>query len=200
MKKALGKRERNRLERRGQILETARAVFCEDGYAATTMSGIASKLGGSKATLWSYFSSKEELFEAAVEALINEFQSELWALLPESSRSRNDLKNFCVSFVKALSREDIVALYRLVLGEGGRFPELGRLFYEKGPKRMQSRVAEYLIVDMPDEQAQLLAKIITAALVGYRNEAIFQGRAYRREATVDFVDKLLASLPIDLPD
>ena len=45
-------------------MSVAREVFFEHGYSATSMSAIAARLGGSKGTLYNYFRSKEELFEA----------------------------------------------------------------------------------------------------------------------------------------
>jgi hypothetical protein len=36
------------------------------------------------------------------------------------------------------------AIYRIVVGESGRFPELGRVFYENGPRRVLERFADYL--------------------------------------------------------
>src|SRR5579863_8801536 len=50
--------------KRRAIMQVARAAFLARGYAATSMSEIAAKLGGSKGTLYNYFRSKEELFEA----------------------------------------------------------------------------------------------------------------------------------------
>src|ERR1700721_3771942 len=55
-----------REEPRESILKVAREVFFENGYAATSMSSIAARLGGSKGTLYNYFKNKEELFEAQV--------------------------------------------------------------------------------------------------------------------------------------
>ena len=54
-------------EKREHILKVAYAAFLGEGYAATSMSSIAAKVGGSKATLYNYFSSKEELFAAVIE-------------------------------------------------------------------------------------------------------------------------------------
>src|SRR5262245_55550788 len=62
----IGKTESQRLEKRAQIIAIARQHFFEHGYDNTTMSAIAAQLGGSKRTLWSYFSDKEELFTAMV--------------------------------------------------------------------------------------------------------------------------------------
>ena len=53
--------------RRQAILDIARESFVTDGFAATSMSAIAAKLGGSKGTLYNYFRSKEELFEAIMQ-------------------------------------------------------------------------------------------------------------------------------------
>jgi AcrR family transcriptional regulator len=50
-----------------RIVETACALFREKGYRHTTMNEIASKLGMSKAALYTYFEDKEALFRAAYE-------------------------------------------------------------------------------------------------------------------------------------
>ncbi len=52
--------------RRNVILEAAVALFKELGYERTSMNELAKRLGGSKATLYGYFASKEELFRAVV--------------------------------------------------------------------------------------------------------------------------------------
>ncbi len=54
-------------EKREAILRIAYQAFLTDGYAATSMSEIARQVGGSKATLYNYFCSKEELFTAVVD-------------------------------------------------------------------------------------------------------------------------------------
>src|SRR5262245_46611359 len=56
----------DRLKRR-QILEGARHMFLAQGFDAASMGAIARQAGVSKGTLYVYFKSKEELFEAIVE-------------------------------------------------------------------------------------------------------------------------------------
>jgi AcrR family transcriptional regulator len=53
--------------RRKAILEVAAEMFIEHGYERTSMSMIAEQLGGSKATLYNYFKSKDELFLAVLD-------------------------------------------------------------------------------------------------------------------------------------
>jgi AcrR family transcriptional regulator len=63
----IGKRQLNKARKREAIVQVATRAFLENGYAATSMSAIADELGGSKATLWAHFSSKEELFAAVID-------------------------------------------------------------------------------------------------------------------------------------
>src|SRR6185295_3360606 len=51
-------------ERQQQILDAAAAVIIRLGYNKTTMSDIAEEAGASRRTVYLYFKSKEELFEA----------------------------------------------------------------------------------------------------------------------------------------
>src|SRR3546814_1098206 len=83
----INRREERKTQRRASILEVARRSFFEKGYAATTMSGIAATLGGSKSTLWRYFSSKEELFAAVLDDATAEFKRELGELRSEEHTS-----------------------------------------------------------------------------------------------------------------
>jgi len=59
-------------EKRQEILRIAARLFEELGYERTSMSMIASQVGGSKATLYGYFPSKEELLRAVLDHDVNE--------------------------------------------------------------------------------------------------------------------------------
>ena len=54
--------------RREAIVEAAATLFQEMGYERASMNELARRLGGSKATLYSYFPSKEALLVAVVKA------------------------------------------------------------------------------------------------------------------------------------
>ena len=71
-------------EKRREIVDVAAELFEKHGFDRTSMSMIAERLGGSKATLYGYFKSKEELLDAVLvydvteqaERLMNEFLSQ----------------------------------------------------------------------------------------------------------------------------
>ncbi len=131
--------------KRRAIIEVAREVFLAQGYAAASMSEIAARLGGSKGTLYNYFRSKEELFAALMNEICIAQAAIYFDPLPpigEGKSMRESLIDLGVSLLEFLQVDDIIAVHRLVVAEVGRFPELGRLFYETGPRRGEVRFTE----------------------------------------------------------
>lgn len=180
--KALGKREMNRQDRRMAILEVAGRTFLTNGYAATTMSGIAQALGGSKGTLWSYFRSKEELFEAVLDQVTTEYRAQLSTMLDPCGDLLSTLERFGMSYIRKVTSEEAIALHRLIQAEGERFPELGAIFYERATRQTQSLLADFLSGAMdrglmrrddPYYAARVLAALCTSGvhqrkLLGHR--------------------------------
>jgi len=106
---------------RSRILETARALFRENGFRQTTMDGIARKLGISKAALYTYFKDKEELFKAAYESSPRELERMIeWVMSKGETR-----KAFEAFFDEVMpGSEKSVALDFEVISEATRNPEL----------------------------------------------------------------------------
>lgn len=154
-------RETRREDRRDAILDVAKECFLAEGYGATSMSTIAARLGGSKATLYNYFRSKEELFDAFIRRSCERLSGALLAI-PEEGDLRERLTTHARTFLTMLLSPDAMAVHRLVVGEGERFPELGRVFYANGPKAVLSRTAEMLGALM-DEGALRVADPVVAA-------------------------------------
>ena len=138
------KREGRRDERRDGILDVARQCFLAEGYAATSMSTIAARLGGSKGTLYNYFKSKEELFEAVMQRQCGALAETLFDVAHDGDGPRERLEHFAQSFLKALLTPESLGIHRLVVSEAERRPELGQMFYDFGPKVVLAKVAAYL--------------------------------------------------------
>src|SRR5580698_823343 len=104
--------------RRRAILDVASEVFVAQGYAATSMSEIAAKVGGSKGTLYNYFRSKEELFAAFMQDTCNA-QTAIYfdPLTPigVGKSVRESLIELGVSLLQFLLIGDILAVHRLVV-------------------------------------------------------------------------------------
>ncbi|SBV34323.1 Transcriptional regulator, TetR family [uncultured Sphingopyxis sp.] len=130
--------------RRKAFVDAARELFFANGYAGTTMSSIASKVGGSKTTLWTYFPSKEELFEAVVDDIVEQYGQALAIDLPLDEPVPDVLRRFGNLLMTKLTATPILSLFRLVVGEAERFPHLAETFYERGPRRGKARAAEWV--------------------------------------------------------
>ncbi|MDB5720281.1 MAG: TetR/AcrR family transcriptional regulator [Alphaproteobacteria bacterium] len=177
MSGAPSRREIRRQDRRKAILLAARSSFMDNGYAATSMSAIAAELGGSKTTLWAYFPSKEELFSAVLEEEIGRFRAALLATLELHGSLEDTLTRFCTALLAKIGAPDSIRLHRIVAAEAGRFPELGRIFYERAPRQTQQRLAAFLDSAMqrgelrganPLLAAQQLLALLQARLYTFR--------------------------------
>lgn len=127
-----------------QVIEGARMVFLRDGFEGASVDEIAREAGVSKATLYSYFPDKRVLFievattECRRQADMHMAEVDLSeppsVLLPRAGRKILDfmLSDFGQS------------VYRIAVAESERFPELGRKFYDTGPKLVRERLAIYL--------------------------------------------------------
>ena len=156
------RREERRDERRDGILDVGRDCFLVDGYAATSMSSIAARLGGSKGTLYNYFKSKEELFEAVMQRQCGALAETLFDVTDDGEAPRERLEHFASAFLKLLLTPESLGMHRVVVGESGRFPELGRMFYDMGPKVILTKIASYLS-DLMDQGALRRADPFVAA-------------------------------------
>jgi TetR/AcrR family transcriptional repressor of mexJK operon len=186
-KPLLSRREARKLDRREAILEVAVDHFLQHGYAATTMSEIAAVIGGSKATLWSYFPSKEALFEAVLDRVTTLFRQQMIALLDPSSDLEAALRGFCRRFIEKVTSPDAVALYRLIIAEAGRFPEVGTIFYQRGPDTTLRFLAEFIGLGMargalrPGDPRQAATILIALSMSGCHQQLLF-GRIARVDA------------------
>lgn len=131
-------------------------MFFEEGYAAASMSMIAQRLGGSKATLYAYFKSKEELFRAIVVEQCNQVQDVLAAQYGDDD-VRRTLTNIGLKLLELLLDDSSVRTLRLLVEEGPRAPELVTSFMEAGPQLGEQRMAEFFAqaqargqLDIPD--------------------------------------------------
>lgn len=130
-------------ERRLAILDIAREAFLQDGYSGTSMSRIAALVGGSKATLYSYFPSKKDLFVAVIDRETTQLYDRIFNIKLTGGEPRAAITELVHRCLDALLSDIIVSGYRLIIAEAGRFPEIGRTTYELAVRRGLERIAHY---------------------------------------------------------
>lgn len=130
--------------RRSDILRIAGEVFLEQGYGAASMSAIAARVGGSKGTLYNHFRSKEALFGAFVTEACAAEAAHAFDFSDHDGKVEGALRRAGARFLRFVLSDRVIAVHRVVIAEGGRFPELGRNFYEVGPREGMARMAAFL--------------------------------------------------------
>ena len=150
-------------DRRVAMLAVARAAFLREGYAAASVSEIAAKVGGSKATLYSYFPSKRDLFVAVIEEEARLMLAPLFELSETQGDVRIVLQRIARRYLDVLLSEDAVAFYRLIVAESARFPEIGQAVYQIGVQRGFDRVAEYVVAAMERGELRRAEASVAAA-------------------------------------
>jgi TetR/AcrR family transcriptional regulator, mexJK operon transcriptional repressor len=131
--------------KRAAILDGARSVFLRRGFSAASMDEVATEAGVGKQTVYRHFGSKEALVTGLVEAMCASWDDMVAGLVTAGDQSlAGRLRTFGAQLVDALISPDALALYRAIVGEAGRHPRLGQIFYDAGPRRAREMVAELL--------------------------------------------------------
>jgi AcrR family transcriptional regulator len=129
--------------KRRQIMDGARAEFLTSGFDGASMNDIARSAGVSKGTLYVYFSSKEQLFEALIREERQQQAEQLCRVAFELGTPREVLTNFGCNLIEMMCRPETLAHLRTVIAVTAKFPQLGRAFFEAGPNYGATQMAAY---------------------------------------------------------
>jgi len=130
--------------RRESLLKAASAVFLESGYGGASIEEVVRRVGGSKASLYSYFGNKEGLFGDIVAAQCNEFMANLELPTAPDRAIEQTLTRVAHCFLTMFLDSERRELFRIIVAEAQRFPSLAQRFYENGPLRARRLLGDYL--------------------------------------------------------
>ena len=129
--------------KRRQIVDGARAVFLSAGFDGASMNDVARAAGVSKGTLYAYFSSKEEMFEAIIRGEYAQAAERLCVFKREGD-VKEMLTDFGIRLINRMTEPSHMALARVVVAAVEKFPNIGRAFFEAGPNFGATRLANEL--------------------------------------------------------
>ncbi len=127
-----------------QVLDAAATVFLEQGFGAASMDAVAQAAGVSKATVYAHFAGKDALFAAIVERACLRYAEILGSPDMGEADVAAVLRSVGSNFLGLLLRPQTLAIFRVVVAETPRFPSLGRVFFESGPRRVLERVEGFI--------------------------------------------------------
>ncbi len=196
-----------RSTKRGDVVEAAERLFLGNGYAGTSMEAVAREAGVIKQTVYRYYASKEALFGAVMTGICARIFPEDAPDLTDDEDIRTTLADFARKFIVLHRDPDTVSLFRVVMAEAHRFPELAQAFMGIGPDRFRGSLATYLrrraadgFMEVPNPEAaatyflgMLLTPFHTGLCLGIRATP----RKRETEAIIDEVlDIFLCAFPI----
>jgi TetR/AcrR family transcriptional repressor of mexJK operon len=177
------------MDRRQRYVEVALALFLEHGFNGVSMDQLVAAAGGSKATLYRYFDSKEALFAAIIDDIATASApavDEDWAAVP----LRTGLDQLVRATCAAALADSTIELLRLALGEYARFPDLARALYERGPGATYARLRRFLEVkrvagEIEVGDLQIAAEQLLGGVIGHQQLRTALGAGRATDAELD---------------
>ena len=132
---------------RTAVVDAARTLFLRNGYTNTTVEDIAALAGLTKRTVYNNYADKDALFTQIVVdtiAFAEEFARGLHAEFPPAitaAELRTALDDLGQRLALGIIRAEVIALRRLLIGEGRAFPALAREYFERAPGQVIDALA-----------------------------------------------------------
>ena len=189
--------------RRKAMIDAAYSLFIEKGYASVTVDDIIKVSGGSKSSLYKFFSSKEGILEEVVRSLGDQFLKEIKITVSSKRTPRESLSSIGSTIIKLALSENAINQQRLAVQNAKIFPELSKLWYDCGPKTTFDALADYLRKE--NEEGRLKIENPTRAALFFAGMLIFKdnmtmsigadppSRKEMEEIVADAVDVFLAA-------
>jgi AcrR family transcriptional regulator len=137
-------RARQLAARREQLICAAERLFLQHGFANTSVNAIVREAGGSLATLYAEFGSKEALFESVLSQRAPTFFPEEDHAASGETGVEEQLRALATHMLRRMLSDDGLAMYRIAVHEAPRFPALRRAMLEIGMPGLRDRTACYL--------------------------------------------------------
>jgi len=193
--------EKSRVQKKRQeILEAAIDAFRTEGYDASSMDRIAEHANASKRTVYNHFKSKEALFQAVVDQLIEEMSASKHIVFNPDVSLETQLSAFARAKAAVAENARWLALIRVVLGVFVREPALARHTMQRASESdatlvqwLKSACAHNLLqIDDVERAANLFWALASGALFWPQ---ILEGRlaqVKREQLIADIVQTFLA--------
>ena len=132
------------VEKAAVVLAGARSIFLAHGFSAATTDMIQQAAGVSKSTVYAHYANKEALFKAVIEAECETFLQRMRRIKLEPGHLREVLDALARAYLTIVLSPEALCLFRVVIAEAPRFPDLARHFYLIGPQTANTIVAAHL--------------------------------------------------------
>lgn len=182
-------------DKRQAIIDAASNAFLENGFQNTSMETISSKAGVAKQTLYNYFGNKDALFIAVVDQKCDYGDNSTMRSADLKSENVEEvLKKYAQNKLVDLVSSENTAMFRMMISEAIRFPNLGEMFFLAGLEKDRLLLVDFLTlqkeagnlnVDDPEQAALFFQGALNAY---FRPKFIMTGETPSKEAIQKYID------------
>jgi TetR/AcrR family transcriptional regulator, mexJK operon transcriptional repressor len=167
----VGKIEQNKEQKRRAILAAAKQQFLAEGYLSANMGKIAEQAQVTKQTVYRYFPSKIELFQATLRVMGDNTGEHFLEHL-KNPDAEEGLRRFALDFVHAHLSQDHLETYRLLIAESGKAPEMIESFFQVGPNETGATLARFFADRLKIQEPEQPIRLWIAMLLAFRDQVL----------------------------
>ena len=190
----LPKRRRRKAARPGEIIDAALDLFVAKGFAATRLEDVARHAGVAKGTVYLYFDSKENLFQAVVKEVILPELAKAEHMAAEYVGSRKSLIMLLVNnWWNFVGHSRLAGIPKLMVSEAANFPELARYYVDCVVRRARQLMKSVIVQGIdsgefkahdPECSVRLLIAPVIFALIWEKSLAVHDMQHYDLETYI----------------
>lgn len=157
--------------RRRAMLEAATELFLEKGFERTSLSDIVDRSKGSRSTLYELFGGKEGLLRAMIEeSTTRVWRTARWDDIPVTF-AEDELVEMGCRLLRAITAPEAVAVYRIVVSECQRLPEIAALFFAGGPRNFRDEMLRRIRIAqaqglVADKDPEVMTQVFFGSVTG----------------------------------
>lgn len=184
----MGKIGQNKEKKKQDILMAAQEIFLSEGYVLASMNKIAAQAQVTKQTVYRYFPSKIDLFQATLNQMGENYGASLHVHLKNPNIKEallgvaNDIINFHLS-------DEHLATYRLLVAESGKAPEITSRFLATGPDDMVTTLAPFFSERLKVDDVESVISLWTSMLLDIRSGVLMGMKKPSNQKIVDHAKK-----------
>lgn len=167
----MGKMEAKREAKRRAILAAARDEFLSVGFEAANMDRIAAAAQVTKQTVYRYFPSKIDVFEATLQLIGQSSGADFLDHL-EGEEPRSALVQFAEGFMRWHLEEEPLRVFRLLVAENARSPEVVSTFFTAAPDQTDAALATFFIQRLGVAEPEAHMSLLTSMLLAHRDDVL----------------------------
>lgn len=167
----MGKIEQNKERKQQEILAAAQSIFLSEGYAQTSMDRIAELANMTKQTVYRYFPSKIELFQAMLNHMGKDF-NESYLVHLQHEDVEQALLGFAKDFMQHHLSDGHIAVTRLLITESAKSPEIVETFISSGRHETMKALTEFFKQRLACDKPEKLIELWTGMLLSPRSSLL----------------------------